>query len=148
MTRGKNPGLPVAPADGQKSEGEEAAAYEVGYGRPPLEHRFQPGRSGNPRGRPKGARNLASVVAATLGERIVVTENDRRKRITKLEAAVKQLVNRAAAGDARSPNLSRTDGRLAKGRDAFCVFRWSWSPLAYDFAHAPPKRRVDRRVWR
>jgi hypothetical protein len=104
MTRGKNPGLPVAPADGQKSEGERAA-YEVGYGRPPREHRFQPGRSGNPRGRPKGARNLASVVAATLGERIVVTENGRRKRITKLEAAVKQLVNRAAAGDARPMQL-------------------------------------------
>jgi hypothetical protein len=45
MTRGKNPGLPVAAADGQNSEGEEAAAYEVGYGRPPREHRFQPGRA-------------------------------------------------------------------------------------------------------
>jgi Family of unknown function (DUF5681) len=48
---------------------------------------------------------LASVVAATLGERIVVTENGRRKRITKLEAAVKQLVNRAASGEARAMQL-------------------------------------------
>lgn len=74
----------------------------VGYGRPPMETRFKEGLSGNPRGRPKGARNFASVVAATLGERLVVTENGRRKRITKLEAAVKQLVNRAAGGEARS----------------------------------------------
>ena len=36
---------------------------------------------------------------------MVVTENGRRKRITKLEAAVKQLVNRAAAGEARSMSL-------------------------------------------
>lgn len=79
--------------------------YPVGYGRPPRATRFRSGQSGNPRGRPKGARNLASVVAATLGERVAVNENGRRRRITKLEAAVKQLVNRAAAGEARSMQL-------------------------------------------
>jgi hypothetical protein len=45
------------------------------------------------------------VVAATLGERISVNENGRRRRITKLEAAVKQLVNRAVAGEPRCMNL-------------------------------------------
>src|SRR5271156_3025145 len=84
-----------------------------------MEKRFQPtrppkamspsaiaaGQSGNPRGRPKGARNLSTVVAAALGERVAVTENGRRRRITKLEAAVKQLVNRAAAGEARATQL-------------------------------------------
>jgi Family of unknown function (DUF5681) len=79
--------------------------YKVGYRRPPLATRFRPGTSGNPRGRPMGARNLATVLAETLAERVVVTENGRRKRITKLEAAVKQLVNRAASGEARSMSL-------------------------------------------
>jgi hypothetical protein len=81
------------------------ASAGVGYGRPPVATRFQPGRSGNPRGRPKGARNLSAVIASTLKEKVPVTENGRRRHITKLEAAVKQLVNRAASGEARATQL-------------------------------------------
>jgi hypothetical protein len=85
---------------------EQAAGGErVGYRRPPVGTRFRPGQSGNPRGRPKGARNLSTVVAAALSERVAVNENGRRRRITKLEAAVKQLVNRAASGEARATQL-------------------------------------------
>ena len=63
------------------------------------------GGSGNSRGRPKGARNLSTVVASALSERVAITENGRRRRISKLEAAIKQLVNRAAAGEARATAL-------------------------------------------
>ena len=103
--------------DTDKSEGEADAdglgsgdaanigAVQVGYGRPPVATRFQPGLSGNPRGRPKGARNLSSVIASTLNEKVPVTENGRHRKITKLEAAVKQLVNRAASGEARATQL-------------------------------------------
>jgi hypothetical protein len=89
----------------QMEELTPAEEYQVGYGRPPLGSRFRPGVSGNSAGRPKGPRNLASVLAATLGERISVNENGRRRRITKLDAAVKQLVNRAIAGEPRCMNL-------------------------------------------
>jgi hypothetical protein len=74
----------------------------VGHCRPPRAARFRPGQSGNPRGRPKSARGLAALVAEALGERVEAKENGRRRRITKLEAAVKQLVNRAAKGDQRA----------------------------------------------
>jgi uncharacterized protein DUF5681 len=90
---------------GDEANAEEREESRIGYGSPPVATRFRKGVSGNPRGRPKGARNIATVVAATLGERISITENGRRKRITKLDAAVKQLVNRAAGGDARSLQL-------------------------------------------
>jgi Family of unknown function (DUF5681) len=70
-----------------------------------LATRFQPERSGNPRGRPKGTRNLSTVVAAALNEQVIITENGRRRRISKLEAAVKQLVNRAASGESRATQL-------------------------------------------
>lgn len=35
--------------------------YSVGYRRPPAEHRFRKGQSGNPGGRPKGAKNRPKV---------------------------------------------------------------------------------------
>jgi hypothetical protein len=73
--------------------------YEVGFGRPPKQTRFRPGTSGNPAGRPKGRRNLATVLEKSLREKVVINENGTRKVITKLEAAVKQLVNKAAGGD-------------------------------------------------
>ena len=73
--------------------------YRVGPGRPPKHSQFRKGTSGNPRGRPKGSLNVATVLARTLRERVVVNENGKRKTITKLQAAVKQLVNKAATGD-------------------------------------------------
>jgi uncharacterized protein DUF5681 len=77
----------------------------VGYRRPPKATRFRPGQSGNPRGRPKGARSVSTVIAAALSERVAVTENGQRRHISKLEAAVKQLVNRAASGEFRATQL-------------------------------------------
>ena len=99
MSRADN----LSSGDGQPDASIEDEA--VGYGRPPAKNQFRPGQSGNPRGRPKGARNHSSVIAATLNERVAVTENGRRRHITKLQAAVKQLVNRAASGEARATQL-------------------------------------------
>jgi len=79
-----------------------SGAYEVGYGKPPAHSRFERGKSGNPSGRPKGTLNFATTLLTTLRETVVINENGRRKEITKLEAAVKQLVNKAASGDLRA----------------------------------------------
>ena len=76
--------------------------YETGYGKPPAHARFLKGRSGNPRGRPKGSRNLATILQRALDEPVVVTHNGKRRSISKLEAAVTQMVNKAATGDARN----------------------------------------------
>lgn len=75
------------------------SGYQVGFGKPPAQTRFKKGQSGNPNGRPKGTLNLATVITKTLRERVVINENGQRKIVTKLEAAVKQLVNKAASGD-------------------------------------------------
>lgn len=76
--------------------------YNVGYAKPPVASRFAAGRSGNPRGRPKGSRNVATTLLRELGAVVTIQENGRRRKITKLEAIMKQQVNLAASGDQRS----------------------------------------------
>jgi hypothetical protein len=74
----------------------------VGYGKPPQQSRFKKGQSGNPKGRPKASESFARLARRTLNERIVIKENGERRTITKLQAALKQLINKAASGDARA----------------------------------------------
>ncbi len=79
--------------------------YEVGYRRPPQNKRFRKGRSGNPKGRPRGAKNLTTLLDQVLAEPVIVTEQGKRRRITKREAMLKQLANKAASGDAKAMQL-------------------------------------------
>jgi hypothetical protein len=91
----ETPGEALEPQPADQTE-------RVGYGHPPQSTRFQKGRSGNPKGRPKGSLNLRTLLATILRERVVINENGQRKTVTKLEAALKQLTNKAAGGDLRS----------------------------------------------
>ena len=88
-----------------KTVTQEVSDYEVGFGKPPVSTRFTKGQSGNPHGRPKGKSNLATILNAALHEKVTIVENGRSKQVTKMEAATKQLVNRAASGDMTSYRL-------------------------------------------
>jgi hypothetical protein len=92
---------------------------DVGYGKPPRATRFRKGQSGNPRGRPHGSRNFASLVEEALAEPVMISENGRRKKASKLQVIVKQLVNKAAQGDHRSIQLlmAFTERQQLLGKD-------------------------------
>ena len=79
--------------------------YEIGRGKPPLHAGFQKGRSGNPRGRPRGAKSLATLLAEALNQPVAVAENGRRRQMTKREVVVAQLVNKSASADPRATKL-------------------------------------------
>jgi len=82
--------------------GPDKRSYDVGYGNPPKSGQFQKGKSGNPRGRPKGARGLKTDLKAELGERVTITENGRSRKLTKQQLMVKQLTAKAVKGDMRA----------------------------------------------
>ena len=78
------------------------STYRVGYGKPPKAKQFKRGRSGNPKGRPKGSLNLATDLTAELGEHITVREDGRSRKVSKQRALIKSLMAKALQGDVRA----------------------------------------------
>jgi hypothetical protein len=76
---------------------------KVGYKMPPEYSKFEKGRSGNPRGRPRRVGiTVETMMAEELQCKVLVTENGRRQRIPKLQLLFKQAVNMAIAGNFRA----------------------------------------------
>lgn len=76
--------------------------YDVGYGKPPVEGQFKPGQSGNPKGRPAGSKNTATLVYEKLNQRVDMNINGERKRMSKREIICEQAVNKAVKGDMKA----------------------------------------------
>lgn len=77
-------------------------SYAVGYRRPPKDSQFQKGKSGNPKGRPKGSKNFLTLLSKELDQKVTVNENGRKKTITRQHAIVKRLVAGALSGDPKA----------------------------------------------
>jgi Family of unknown function (DUF5681) len=79
--------------------------YTVGYGKPPLHGRFKKGNRANPAGRPRGAKGLKTVLAKMLDRRVVVTEDGKRRKVTKRELGFARLVDKFSDGDLSAARL-------------------------------------------
>jgi hypothetical protein len=80
-------------------------ASEVGYKNPPSASQFQKGKSGNPSGRPRKNPGIAAVFRKVAKQTVHATGKNGRQRMTKLEAGVTQLVNKAATGDLKAMKI-------------------------------------------
>lgn len=87
--------------------------YEVGYAQPPAEFRFKPGQSGNPSGRPKGAKNKPSresekikdMFSKIAGQKITIRKGDRTAQMSKMDYILNSAIDKAARGHAGMTRL-------------------------------------------
>jgi hypothetical protein len=100
-------------------------AHHIGYGCPPKETRFKPGKSGNPKGRPKRPPTLQFTVEKALKERVVLREGEHVQKVTKLDALVRTTLNRALKGDSKSVS-------------AFLQMLQTWSGQGQDVVDTDP----------
>ena len=64
--------------------------------------RFAAGNRANPNGRPRKTRSLNEEIARELSAKVTITENGKRKRVSKLSASAKQITNQGASGDLKA----------------------------------------------
>ena len=79
--------------------------YEVGYGKPPKKNQFKPGHSGNKKGRPKGHKNLMSIIRECSSEKIIVNKNGKTIKMEKREALLHFHLNEAIKGNVKSARI-------------------------------------------
>jgi hypothetical protein len=100
------------------SERKEPGDYEVGYGKPPKDGKFQKGVSGNPSGRPKKPSDFVSELMRELNSKVIINENGQRKAIKKFLVMMRQLANKAASGDLKATRMVLDYGLQAQERAA------------------------------
>jgi hypothetical protein len=89
---------------------------EVGYGKPPKDTQFQKGVSGNPNGRPKKCRNFDEELIRESNSLMTINENGQRKRISKHEVVIKQLLKHAMTGSTQAQRMYLDHHRRAHER--------------------------------
>jgi hypothetical protein len=113
--------VPSSKKDGPRSS--PGASFRVGYGRPPKEHRFQPGQSGNQKGRPKGSKNTDTLLREILDRKIEVRTGRNARKISVREAILTRFAESALKGDTKSA--------------AFLLQRYDMAETGHEHANSP-----------
>lgn len=94
--------------------------YIVTRGKPPRETQFKPGKSGNPKGRPKGTREIVTLLEQELDRMIEVTQQGRTIKLTRRQVIVRRIIEKAMQGEPKAiaTCLAVESSKAAKGKAA------------------------------
>jgi hypothetical protein len=99
MAKSKNPRNPTVAAQRNAFRDDD---YNVGRAKPPKHTQFKKGESGNKSGRPKGSKNLSTLIMEAAHGQVTATIDGKRRKISKVQATTMQLATKAAAGDPKA----------------------------------------------
>lgn len=87
------------PSDSAPKSSKVRGGYVVGYGKPPDKSKFQPGKSGNPKGRPKRPQDPVDIAGDIMKQKISIMEGGISKQVTRLEALTRMQYQQAFKGN-------------------------------------------------
>ena len=76
-----------------------STVQKVGRGNPPKHTQFRKGTTGNPKGRPRGSKNLSTYIMEAARYPVTATVNGSARKISTLQSTTLQLAIKAAGGN-------------------------------------------------
>lgn len=137
----------------RRLNGQMPAAFEVGYAKPPEANRFQKGKSGNPRGRPKRAKQklpqlnderLKSIIIAEAYRTIKVREGEKTITLSMAEAVFRSISVSAARGQHRSQRLFTQMLRTTEAENWKLASEWLQTAIEYKHEWEQEIARCER----
>ncbi len=126
---------------GEGGEKQGKIREDVGPGRPPAEHTFKPGQSGNPNGRPPGAVSIVAIIRRMLDEECEDKATGTRRKVA--EVIADRLIGKAIdKNDLRALQdiIDRVDGKATQRTE---VSGPDGQPIEINSARAELESRLD-----